>query len=360
MIGNIFNPPDITGTGNNARISNTRLTRHFNVLTHENHMKPSYLSSDYNAQNNTHQRNASGFTTADNMVNAAIAANIKVVGHTLLWHSQIPNWQRDMGTPNNTVALAAMKAYITDVVDHFKGRIHTWDVLNEVFPDGVSASANWRNVMRTTGDSQAPNPWYVAIGADFVYEGFLAARLADPDAILYYNDYNTDQVGKATMIRNMVRDVNERYKTEHATATHSNNGTRNLIEGIGMQEHHNLGVQASAVRATLNLFRPLNVKISVSELDVLSQSWGEFSSNPGSNTAISNSTNTVTNTQVVTQATRYREYMLVYLEVKDIIERISIWGVTDNQSWRAKGLPLLFDSQGKAKPAYYGFVGALP
>jgi hypothetical protein len=140
MVGNIFNPADITGSGSNARMNNARLTHHFNVLTHENHMKPDNLSSGYNTVANTHTRNNAGFAQADNMINAARAANIDVIGHTLLWHSKIPQWQRGMGSSTKEVALTAMKTYITDVVTHFKGKIHTWDVLNEVFPDGVSAT----------------------------------------------------------------------------------------------------------------------------------------------------------------------------------------------------------------------------
>lgn len=339
MMGNIFNPDDIRGTS----INNQRLVRHYSILTHENNMKPGYLAPT---------RNSYDFNTADRMVDAAIASGFKVHGHVLLWHSQNAGWMNQMARASRDEALAAMKKYITDVVTHYKGRIYSWDVLNEVFPDGVSANADWTKVMRGRGDSQAPNPWYVAIGHDFVYEGFLAARLADPDIILYYNDYNTDQLGKATMIRDMVRDVNERYKREYP------NETRLLIEGIGMQEHHNTGVTASRIRAAIDLFRPLGVKISVAELDLLAQGWNEFSSNGGSGTG-RQGRSTVTNTGLMTQARLYADYFKLYMENADIIERVSFWGVIDSQSWRSAGLPLLFDSNGRAKPAYYYVIRTL-
>jgi len=333
LIGNIAT----TGDAGTTAIINQSLIRHFNALTSENDMKPSSISTGEGAYN---------WTNADKFVNAATASGFKVIGHTLLWHSQIPTWQQNMASATKEVALAAMKKYITDVVTHFKGKIYSWDVLNEVFPDGVSASADWKNSMRQE------NPWYKAIGSDFVYEGFIAARLADPNAILYYNDYNTDQTGKATMIRNMVRDVNQRFKTEYP------NQTRLLIEGIGMQEHHNLGVSASNVRAALNLFKPLGVKIAVSEIDVLGQDWGSFNSvGQGAN---KQGSSTVTNNGLMTQASLYKQYMDVYKDFTDIIERISIWGITDNNSWRSAGLPLLFDANGKAKPAYYKFVEGIP
>jgi len=353
MVGNIFHngknrggerhPSDFSGNA----ITNERLTRHFNVLTAEDEMKPSYLCGaapgEYN-QNN--------MATAKRMVDAALASGFKVVGHTLLWHSQIPKWQADLRTNNTTPAdaLKQMRDYITYVMTEFKGKIHTWDVINEAFPDGgYTADSNWRDVMRKDANG---NPWYMKIGADFVYEAFLAARKADPDALLYYNDFNLDVPAKARMVRNMVNDVNERYKKEAG-------GTRLLIEGIGMQSHHNTGVMASRVRNTLNLFRPLGVRISISEIDVLSQTWNEFSRNPAPSSSMDETT--VTRSGQMEAANLYGQYFKVFLENADIIERVTFWGVYDAQSWRAKGLPLLFDGieESKAKPAYYFVVKSL-
>ena len=330
MFGNIFNPYDVSS----SEVTNTALTRHYNVLTAENNMKPNQLSNAKGSYN---------FSTADRMVNAAIASGFKVVGHTLLWHSQIPQWQQNI---NPSTALEDMKQYITDVVGHFRGKIYSWDVLNEAFPDGGSISS-WKTSMR------ANNPWFNAIGADFVYEGFLAARLADPGAILYYNDYNTDNQSKAAIIRDMVKDVNERYKKAYP------NETRLLIEGIGMQEHHNTGVSANSVRNTLNMFKPLGVKISVSELDVLIVTYQEFAPyghGPNKQNSITGYTRTA---GLKEQAKLYGQLFKVYLEFSDIIERVSFWGVTDNQSWRSAALPLLFDPDGNAKDAYYSVIESL-
>ena len=249
-------------------------------------------------------------------------------------------------------ALAAMKKYITDVVTHFKGKIYSWDVLNEAFPDDASGG-DWKTAMRQE------NPWFKAISYEFVYEAYLAARKADSGAILYYNDFNTDQSGKATLIRDMVREVNQKYLTSGDKPAGEAAG-RLLIEGIGMQEHHNLGVSASSIRTTLNLFKDIGVKVAVSEIDVLGyQSYSDINS-AGGQGANKHTSSNVTNNQLLTQAQRYKEYMAVYMEFKDIIERISIWGVTDNSSWRSSGLPLLFDPNGKAKPAYYKFVEGIP
>jgi len=338
LVGNIATGSDANGSS----ITNASLIRHFNALTPENDMKPDAVSNGRNASTGAISYT---WTKADNFVNSATGSNFKIIGHTLLWHSQIPQWQKNMANENKATALEAMKQFITDVMTRYKGKIYSWDILNEVFPDGVSASADWKNEMRTE------NPWFKSIGYEFVYEAYLAARQADPNAKLFYNDYNTDQTGKATMIRDMVRDVNQQYKTAFPSET------RLLIEGIAMQEHHNTGVTAASIRATLNLFKPLGVKVAVSEIDVLGQGWSEFSSvGQGAN---KHTQSTVTNNGLLTQADLYRQYMAVYMDFKDIIERISIWGITDNNSWRSAGLPLLFDSNGKAKPAYYKFAGAI-
>jgi endo-1,4-beta-xylanase len=124
-----------------------------------------------------------------------------------------------------------------------------------------------------------------------------------------------------------------------------------------MQSHHNTNVSASSIKASLNLFKPLGVKISISELDVLGQSYQDFAKvGQGTN---KHSSTTVNAQGLQTQARLYGEYFKVFIEFKDIIERVSFWGITDNQSWRSAGLPLLFDPSGKAKPAYYKVIEAL-
>jgi len=336
LMGNIFNPGDVNTAG--TAVTNTRLTRHYNVLTAENNMKPSYIAPSRNSSTGVINYD---YTTADRMVDAAIASGFKVVGHTLLWYQQNANWMT-----SSNADLDTMKKYITDVVAHFKGKIYSWDVLNEAFPDDVTTGSDWKVAMRPE------NPWFAKNGYDFVYEGFFAARQADPDAILYYNDYNLDQLGKATMVHNMVRDVNQQF------AKNFPDETRLLIEGIGMQSHHNTNVSANSIKNTLNLFKKLTgVKISISELDVLGQSYQDFAKvGQGANKY---NQSTVTTAGLQTQARLYGEYMTLFLEYSDIIERVSLWGVTDDQSWRSAGKPLLFDNNGKAKAAYDSFVGAL-
>jgi endo-1,4-beta-xylanase len=342
MIGNIATQNDY-GTGNNATITNQRLTCHYNVLTAENVMKP----SNYGGSRNGGTVTGLTYGTPDAFVNAARSSGFKVHAHVLLWHQQNSGWINQIANETNkTTATNAMKSYINQVVTHYQGKIYSWDVLNEVFPDppiGGYPTSDWREEMRKTGNE--PNPWYKAIGSDFVYEGFLAARQADPDAILYYNDFNLDMPGKAALVSDMVRDVNQRYATANPGVS------RKLIEGIGMQSHHNINITASAVKATLDLFRPLGVKISISEIDVLSQSWGDYSPNRKA----------PTNQQKLTAANLYGQFFKLFIDNADIIERVTFWGVYDAQSWRSTALPLPFDGNptSRAKPAYYKIIGAL-
>ena len=355
LIGNIFHngrnrgdegiPSDVPP--GSTTVANERLIRHYNILTPEDEMKPASLC-DSNTPGKYNQR---GIDVAKRMVDAAINSGFKVVGHTLIWHSQIPLWQQNIRTDKTSKeeALKYMEDFVTDIVTEFKGKIYSWDIMNEVFPDGgFNPTSNWRDVMRK--DTRG-NPWYMKIGSDFVYRAYLAARNADPDAILYYNDYNLDQTGKARMVRDMVRDVNEQYKKEHG-------GTRLLIEGIGMQSHHNTGVTSASISSTINLFRQLGVRISISELDILSQTYGQYSSNPAHSTTLES---TATYQGKIEAARLFGEYFQVFLRNADIIERVTFWGVCDDQSWRAKGLPLLFEGTpvSRAKPGYYKMIEAL-
>jgi len=353
MMGNIFDPNQVTET----TINDERILRHYNVLTHQNNMKPSYFGNTTTGTwpntvttSKPGEYNTNNLATAMRMIDAAAAANIKILAHTLLWHSQSARWMNDLrtGSDSKETVLEWMKEYVTYIVTFFRGKIYAWDVLNEAFPDGVNASANWKTAFRN-GETDGLM-WYMRIGSDFVYEGFKAARLADSKAILYYNDYNLDSVGKSTMVRNMVRDVNQQWQSDPQY------DGRHLIEGIGMQSHHNTGITAAAIKATLDLFRPLGVRISISELDLLSQSYGDYSSSA-----------VPTNAGKLRAANLYGEFFTVFLENSDIIERVTFWGQADNNSWRSRGLPLLFDNYvdednirvRRAKPAYYKVIEAL-
>jgi endo-1,4-beta-xylanase len=151
----------------------------------------------------------------------------------------------------------------------------SWDVVNEAFDGGRWTPDDWREFLR------ANSPWYAAYqngadaskgesGADYIYDAFVFARLADPDATLYYNDYNETENWKRESIGMMVEELNAKWKTD----PRNERPARLLVEGIGMQSHYWVGnLNIADVDATIERFAQTGVKISVSELDIPAGTW---------------------------------------------------------------------------------------
>jgi endo-1,4-beta-xylanase len=334
-MGNILNPSDMEQDGGAFKADREYITRHYNFLTFENLMKPAYMCGEAPGE-----YNAANIARAKSAIAAAKAKGIQFHGHCLMWHGgQMGAWQNVdfFNSHTNEEVLGFLREYITRIVTEFKGTLHSWDVLNEAIAD--NPSADWRTSIRTE------NPWFAKLGADFIYEGFLAARLADPGAILYYNDYNLDVAAKAQAVYNMVSDINARYRNEYPQ------DGQFLINGIGMQCHENAGVTAASVRAAIDLFRQLGVTLSITEFDVLANTFNDH-----------NTQRPVTNAKRLAQANQYHDFFKVFLENDDIIERVSFWGNHDGASWRGFSEPMPFAEIGgtiKAKPAYYKMIEAL-
>jgi endo-1,4-beta-xylanase len=144
------------------------LNTEFNSVTPENEMKWDALEKS---------RNSFSYGPADQIVSHAQSRNMKVRGHTLVWHSQLPSW---VGSLNATELRSAMNNHITQVMQHYRGKIHSWDVVNEAFQDGSSGA-------------RRSSPFQDKLGNGFIEEAFRTARAADPAAKLCYNDYNTEE-----------------------------------------------------------------------------------------------------------------------------------------------------------------------
>ncbi|MGP4043029.1 endo-1,4-beta-xylanase [Streptomyces sp. 2A115] len=270
------------------------LDTEFNSVTPENEMKWDALEST---------RNSFNFGAADQIVNHARSRGMAVRGHTLVWHSQLPGWVGGLGAAD---LRSAMNNHINQVMGHYKGKIHSWDVVNEAFQDGSSGA-------------RRSSPFQDKLGNGFIEEAFRTARAADPAAKLCYNDYNTDGVNaKSTAVYNMVKDFKARGVP---------------IDCVGFQSHFN---SASPVpgdfRANLQRFADLGVDVQITELDI-----------EGSGTS---------------QATSYTNAVNACLAVSRCTG-ITVWGVTDKYSWRASGTPLLFDGNYNKKPAYNAVLTAL-
>jgi endo-1,4-beta-xylanase len=267
----------------------TVLNREFNSVVAENDMK--WDATEPSQGNFT-------YGNADRIVNHARARSMSVRGHTLLWHVQQPGWVQNL---SGTALRNAMMNHVTQVATHFRGQIHSWDVVNEAFADGGGGGRRDSNLQRT--------------GNDWIEVAFRTARAADPGAKLCYNDYNTDGVNaKSTGIYNMVRDFKARGVP---------------IDCVGFQSHLTNSVPGD-YQANLQRFADLGVDVQITELDI-----------SGAN-----------------QAAVYGTVTRACLAVSRCTG-ITVWGVRDCDSWRTGQNPLLFDCSGNKKPAYDAVLTAL-
>jgi len=282
------------------------LKAQFNAIVAENEMKPDALHRT---------RGQFSFSTADAMVTWATQNNIKVRGHTLVWHSQNPGWIKD-NTWNREEGLAALKEHIEGIVGHFKGKVFEWDVTNECYTDGNNP------VLRPT----SMNPWRRAIGDDYIDSAFAFAHNADKDAILYYNDFNTSNITpKSTVIYNKVKQMIE-------------GGVP--ISGIGFQSHQTLEEYTpdfmKSLKDNFERFSKLGLKIAITELDI-------------------RITTPTDQSELLKQALYYRDYMKTALD-NPACRTFMIWGFTDAHSWvpgtfRGTDDALIYTRDYKPKPA---------
>jgi GH35 family endo-1,4-beta-xylanase len=340
MVGNILSPHDFDDSEALAMFRH-----HYNAVTAENAMKPVHISPAPNKYS---------FDKADRMVDWAIKNNIAMVGHTLVWHGQSAPWlnRTPEGEPlTRGEAKRNLESFIKAYAGRYTGRIYSWDVINEAFRDLRDFCGDWKKSLRQS-EPKANNTshWYLSYangadaargesGADYVFDAFRFARRYDPLAVLYYNDYNEDVPAKREAIACMVEDTNAQWRA------HAEYDGRPLIEGIGMQSHHNhIHINLPNIRESIERFIKAGTRISITELDF---TYGS-AENPAS---------PMTEEDEKAQAVKYRELFDLYSEFSGHIERVTFWGKNDGQSWRKWGSPVLFDGGGKAKASYWGLIG---
>jgi endo-1,4-beta-xylanase len=319
--------------------------KHFDQMTAGNIMKVSYL----HPVNTTGTISDYRFTNADAFVNYAKENDMTVHGHALIWHSdyQVPNFMKNWsGTAEDFLTM--LDTHVTTIVDHFEESeaVVSWDVVNEALND--NSPSNFR-----TTDST----FYVKSGNSAVYieRAFQAARAADPDAILYYNDYNIDQNNaKTTKLIEMITDFQDRGIP---------------IDGVGFQMHVFMDYPSiNNIKSALQKVVDKGLMVKITELDVAFN-------NPYNGGWPGNKITVLTEGQALNQKKRYCEIVKAYLDTVPADKRggITVWGTTDANSWLdgPNGLyktqynnariawPLLFDSQYNDKPALRGFADAL-
>ena len=331
-IGVALNARETLGTDPSA---SRLIGAHFNALTAENDMKWERI----------HPTEAEfDFRIADALVDRADAQGAFLVGHTLLWHSQTPAWvfQDSEGQPaSRTLLLNRLKHHIETVVGRYKGRIHSWDVVNEAFNDDGS----WRE-----------SPWYKIIGPDYIAKAFEYAHAVDPAAALYYNDYNLFKAPKRDAVIALIKDLQARGIP---------------VGGIGIQGHYGIGYPPlEELEASIVAFGQLNIPVMFTELDISVlpfPSQGQMGADISQNFELQAELNPyadglpVERAQELTQA--YVDLFTLFLKHRDLINRVTLWNLTDASTWRNNwpmrgrtDYPVLFDRQNQPKDAYRALV----
>lgn len=342
LIGNIMSPEQTADKELTAMYK-----KQYNVMTAENAMKPEQLSKS---------KGVYDYANADKLINWAQENGILVHGHTLVWHSQSAAWLTtgSSGALTRAEAKANMKEYINAVATHFKGKLISWDVVNEAFANDVyTAPTDWKAVLRGAAGVSDKSPWYAAYangadaskgesGADFIYDAFVLTRLADPGAKLFYNDYNETEVGKREAIAMMVEQLNQKWKAD----PQNTNPNRPLIEGVGMQAHYWTDeLNPADAEASIQRFIQAGADVSVSELDIPVGTYTTYQQNTE-----------LTAEKEKLQADLYAKLFDIYKKYANKIDRVTFWGKADPQSWRSEGYPLLFDNIFAAKDAFYAIM----
>ena len=295
-------------------------------------MKPEILAPAKNYYN---------WTEADAMVDFAEENGLDVIGHTLVWHKQTPAWFTE-GTAEEV--WQNMEIYIKTVVGRYNGRVKGWDVVNEAIRDNIDQMPlSWSSYIRKESDTSG-TPWFRALkDADYIYRAFLFAHEADPDAELYYNDYNLDMPYKREAAALLVEHINNKYKEEYDT-------DENLIDAIGMQSHYSLETNVDEVRKSIDRFREIGVKVNITELDICINRVDDNGEGADSGSYVFNASDEMK------QAVKYAELMTVYEDNADIIDRVTFWGYSDGKSWRSAQYPLMFNADLTPKKAFYAIM----
>ena len=325
LIGAAINDGHINGTDTSSL---KVIENEFNTITPENIMKWMYIHP---------QPDSFYFDMADKFVALGKKNNMHVVGHTLLWHSQIAPWMDEIKDPAEMAK--QIENHINTIAGRYKGKIHTWDVLNEALnEDGSYRTSNFYNVM----------------GESYIELAFRLAAAADPSARLVYNDYNLWKPKKREGVIRLVKNLQSK-------------GIK--IDGIGMQAHYSLvGPEISDIENSIIAYAKLGLEVSMTELDVttlpnpwdldgaaIKQNYDELEGDPVMNPF----PNGLPDSMQVKMADRYEDLFQLYLKHEKNIDRVTFWGVSNGQSWLngwpIKGrtnYPLLFNRKNKPQVAY--------
>ncbi|MDQ0208488.1 endo-1,4-beta-xylanase [Alkalicoccobacillus murimartini] len=280
------------------------ITNEFNAVTIENEMKMEMIMPEDGIYD---------FSQADEMVEFASKHDLKVRGHTLVWE-RVP-WWLEQGSYTSEEIISLLKEYVQTTVKQYQGQIYAWDVVNEAFDE----KGNFKE-----------NIWLQHIGPEYIELAFIWAKEADPNALLFYNDYENELPSA---------------KTEATLEWLTKLREKGVpIDGIGMQMHLDVAndFQSSKVKEVMNQIEQAGFLVHITELDIKLQHSGED-----------------LEIKQQKQADVYAEVMKLCMQ-SHACQSITVWGAADPYSWigftdevgAEEAFPLLFDDQLERKPAY--------
>jgi endo-1,4-beta-xylanase len=326
LIGAALNSQQILEKDPNSAVL---VPEQFNAITPENIMKAEVIHPQWDVYN---------FELADKIVEYGQKNGIKVNGHTLVWHSQLPGFVRRMKDADSVRQY--LVNHITTVATRYNGKVFSWDVVNEALEED---------------GSYRKSIFLQKLGEDYIVEAFRLAQKAAPQTELYYNDYNIEQPKKRAGAIAIVKKIQAA-------------GVR--IDGVGIQGHWKTGkVPFADIEASIKEFGALGVKVMFTELDlsVLPNPWdiqgADVNQRAAARPEMNPYPNGLPDSLMKRQAHDYAQLFALFLKYKETVSRVTFWGVNDGQSWLngwpipgRTNYPLLFDRQFKPKPAFYEVI----
>ena len=313
------------GKRNLSGAESALIKKHFNSITAENDMKMESMQPIEGKFN---------WREADSIISFAAQNNIKVRGHNLCWHEQAPSWfftDKEGKEVSKIILLQRLKAHIDAVVGRYKGKIYAWDVVNEAIDD--DSTKYLRN-----------SKWYQICGEDFIIKAFEYAHAADPDAKLYYNDYNTERPEKRERVYKLLKSLKDKGVP---------------IDGVGLQAHWSIYEPSEKELVTaIERYSSLGLKIQFTELDLSIYPWEK-----NKRAKRANESDAYTAELEARQVAKYKMVFKVFRKYKNAITNVTFWNISDRRTWLdgypvpgRKNYPLLFDTQLKPKKAYWSVI----
>lgn len=302
------------------------IKKHFNSIVAEDCMKSANIHPEEDRYN---------FEQADQFVKFGQENNMAIIGHCLIWHSQLAPWFCVDQKGNNVsaeVLKQRMKDHITTIVTRYKGKIKGWDVVNEA----IEEDGSYRKTK-----------FYEILGEEYIPLAFQYAHEADPDAELYYNDYGMNVPGRRDAVVKLVNSLKAK-------------GLR--IDAVGMQGH--MGMDYPTIEdfeASMLAFAGTGVKVMITEWDMSALPTVKRSANISDTVTFRKAMNpypeALPNSVSAVWNARMKAFFNLFLKHADIVERVTAWGVSDGDSWKnnfpvrgRKEYPLLFDRNYEMKP----------